>query len=287
VLRLTILMIVIVNAACGGGHSSEPPTSVADTSSSGQEATPREGTPDDSSGPKEFDLQASDTAGQARGARPSEIKPSAMEAAMRLIVVDPDAGPITGIVIKMTAPDGTSYYTEETDSEGYAEVLVPVGQKYEIEYLSLGRRNVTANVDVPASPNQNIRLTLRFRSERGRRPGADGEPQRVVLEGILFDTAKSTIRGESFPRLDRVVEYMKHRPRTRIRVAGHTDNVGNPQKNRTLSEARAKAVRDYIVSHGIDRSRVEAVGYGDQQPVATNDTEEGRSQNRRIEAVEL
>ena len=73
----------------------------------------------------------------------------------------------------------------------------------------------------------------------------------------------------------------------RIRVSGHTDNVGNPRRNQALSEARARAVREYLVSHGIDGSRVEAVGFGDQRPVASNDTEEGRQENRRIEAIEL
>ncbi len=70
-------------------------------------------------------------------------------------------------------------------------------------------------------------------------------------------------------------------------MAGHTDNVGNPRRNQQLSEQRAQAIRQYLVDHGIDGGRIEAVGYGDTQPVASNDTEEGRQQNRRIEAVEL
>ncbi|MBZ0121476.1 MAG: OmpA family protein [Sandaracinaceae bacterium] len=208
---------------------------------------------------------------------------------MRLFVVDPSTGPIAGIVIKLTAPDGSSFYTGETDSQGYAEVLVPVGRRYAIEYLSLGRRNTSANVDVGPGPNQDIRLTLRYR----RRPPSPSptspspEPERIVLDGVLFETGRAALQAESFPRLDRVVEYMTHRPSARIRVAGHTDNVGDPRRNRALSESRARAVREYLVSHGIDGSRIEAVGYGDERPVASNDTEEGRAQNRRIEAIEL
>ena len=245
-------------------------------------AEPSEGKPPPEG---EFQLQSSDTAGQAHGERPSQIQPTATHAAMRLFVVDPDAGPIPGIVIKMTAPNGTPYYTEQTDSQGYAEVLVPAGQRYEMEYLSLGRRNTTASVTVREGPNQNIRLTLRYR-RRPAEPSA-GPQARVVLDGVLFGTASARIDPESYPRLDRVVEYMTHRPSTRIRVAGHTDNVGNPRRNQQLPEARARAVRDYLVSHGIDGSRIEAVSYGDQQPVASNDTEEGQRQNRRIEAIEL
>src|SRR5690606_24036860 len=120
----------------------------------------------------EFRTQASETAGEARGEHPSEIKATRTEAAMRLFVVAPETGPIEGTVIKLTAPDGTSYYTGATDAEGYGEVLVPVGQRYEIEYLSLGRRNITASVEVSDKPNQNIRLTLRYHRER--RAAQDG-----------------------------------------------------------------------------------------------------------------
>jgi OOP family OmpA-OmpF porin len=109
----------------------------------------------------------------------------------------------------------------------------------------------------------------------------------LVLDGILFESGRATLQAESAPRLDRVVEYMTHMTSVRIRIAGHTDNVGDPRRNQALSEARAQAVREYLVTHGIDGSRVEAVGYGDTQPVASNDTEEGRAQNRRIEAIEL
>jgi OOP family OmpA-OmpF porin len=108
-----------------------------------------------------------------------------------------------------------------------------------------------------------------------------------VLEGILFETGSATIDPSSNPRLDRVVEYMTHMTSVRIRIAGHTDNVGNAQRNRALSQTRAEAVRAYLVAHGVDEARVEAVGYGDSQPVASNDTDAGRQQNRRIEATEL
>ncbi|MDQ3031360.1 MAG: OmpA family protein [Myxococcota bacterium] len=285
-LQLTVIAMSLTTA-CGGSQpaASEP---TAEESRQGESS---------SSGGDEFQLSSSDTAGEARGERPSEIVATATEAAMRLFVVDPESGPTSGVVIKMTAPDGQAYYTRETDSQGYAEVLVPAGQRYELEYLSLGRQSARARVEVPAGPNQDIRLTLRHRRWRpparvavAPQPGETApppEPQGLVLEGILFDSGRATLQAESNPRLDRVVEYMTHMPNVRIRIAGHTDNVGNPRTNQALSEQRAGAVRDYLVSHGIDASRIEAVGYGDQQPVASNDSEEGRQQNRRIEAIEL
>ena len=89
------------------------------------------------------------------------------------------------------------------------------------------------------------------------------------------------------PRLDHVYEYLAHKRSARIEISGHTDNVGNPKANKDLSQRRAQACRDYLVGKGIDAARIVAVGKGDEAPVAPNDTEEGRRQNRRIEATEL
>jgi outer membrane protein OmpA-like peptidoglycan-associated protein len=291
--RLQLIAITMSLAtACGSSPSTEPASgSGSGAGTSGQEQAGQEQGSGTTAAGDEFQLRSSDTAGQAHGESPSEIEATATHAAMRLFVVDPEAGPLPGIVIKMTGPDGTAYYTGQTDAVGYAEVLVPVGQRYALEYLALGRRTATAQVEVPAGPNQDIRLTLRHRQRRRPAPEAatpsDAEPERLVLEGILFDSGRATLQAESNARLDRVVEYMTHMTSARIRISGHTDNVGNAQRNQALSQSRAEAVRDYLVSHGIDGSRVESVGYGDQRPVATNDTEEGRAQNRRIEAEEL
>lgn len=278
-----VMLATTVAAACGG---SQPAAEVASSEPAAQPAAPAQDAPtqggEEPGRESEFRLSPSQDAEHAHGERPSEIRATATHAAMRLFVVDPEAGPIAGVVVKLTAPDGSVYYTRETDSHGYAEVLVPAGQRYEIEYLSLGRRNTTASVNVPEGPNQDIRLTMRYRR---RRP--QGESAGIVLDGVLFASGSARLDPASYPRLDRVVEYMRHLPRTRIRIEGHTDNVGNPQRNLRLSEARARAVRDYLVARGIDGSRIEAVGFGDQRPIAPNDTEEGRRQNRRIEAYEL
>ena len=227
----------------------------------------------------EFQLQDTHTAKGAHGATASKIRPTKTEAAMKLFVVDKDKGPVKGVVIFLTGPDKTKYYADPTDSEGYAEVLVPVGQTYDITYLSLGRREIAATVPVADEPNQSVKLTLRYKREVVERP--------FILAGVNFDTAKATIRPESFPHLDAVVEFMTHKKNARVEISGHTDNVGNAQANKTLSEKRAQACRNYIVSKGIDKKRLDAVGFGDERPLAPNDTDEGRQMNRRIEAKEL
>lgn len=288
---VAIAALVTFAAGSGTGCSASRSSGPASDSKPVAESPRQEG--GDPAPEGEFQLQKSQTAKHAHGERPSEMKATRTHTAMRLFVTDADAGPIAGIVIKLTAPDGTAYYTAETDSQGYAEVLVPIGQRYELEYLSLGRRDVTAQVEVPPKPNQNLRLTLRYRGWRGRAKGAENEPpqppnpQRFVMDGVVFESGRATIRPESYARLESVVEYMTHKPSTRIQVSGHTDSVGDAKNNQALSEARAKAVREYLVSKGIDGGRIEAVGYGDQRPVASNESEEGRQQNRRIEAIEL
>ncbi|HEU5074129.1 MAG TPA: OmpA family protein [Polyangiaceae bacterium] len=272
--------------ACGGGQPAEAPSAEGGPEPVENDAAPEPetsgsaATEPGASQANTFALKDSDTAKDARGATESKIKPTKTEAAMKFIVVDKDKGPIQGLVVSLSAA-GKTYYTAETDETGYAEVLVPVGQKYDLVYLSLGGKDVAASVPVSNEPNQNIKLTLRYKGyEKEKEP-------RFVLSGVEFDTGKATIRPESFPRLDSVVEYMLHKKSAKIEISGHTDNKGNAKTNKTLSEKRAQACRDYLISKGIDGSRIQAIGYGDERPIAPNTTEEGRQQNRRIEAAEL
>lgn len=106
---------------------------------------------------------------------------------------------------------------------------------------------------------------------------------KVVLNNIFFETASSQIQRESVPELEKLVNLLKRAPDLRIEVSGHTDNTGNPQSNQKLSEDRAKSVKEYLISKGIAASRIEAKGYGQEQPIATNNSVEGRARNRRTE----
>lgn len=107
--------------------------------------------------------------------------------------------------------------------------------------------------------------------------------KRIVLRGVRFDFDKSAIRADSRPVLDAAVDALKENPNVRISVEGHTDNVGTDLYNEKLSVRRAEAVFRYLVNHGIAPERMEVVGYGESRPVATNDTESGRAENRRVE----
>ena len=102
---------------------------------------------------------------------------------------------------------------------------------------------------------------------------------------INFDTGKSTIKPESKPIIAQIVQMLKANPKLNIGVEGHTDNVGNPKSNKTLSDERAKSVVAAIVAQGVDAKRLSTAGYGQDKPVADNKTEEGRAKNRRVELI--
>jgi outer membrane protein OmpA-like peptidoglycan-associated protein len=104
-----------------------------------------------------------------------------------------------------------------------------------------------------------------------------------VLQGITFRVGTVELEPASLPVLDDAARILLENPALRVRITGHTDSLWVPEANLVLSKRRAEAVRDYLVSKGIDRSRLEATGRGETQPIQDNGTREGRAANRRIE----
>lgn len=105
----------------------------------------------------------------------------------------------------------------------------------------------------------------------------------VVLNNIFFDFNKATLRPESTNELDRIVKLLAENPKIVVEISGHTDNIGSAAYNKKLSGERAKSVVDYLISKGIEATRLSYKGYGFDQPIAPNDTEVGRQMNRRTE----
>ena len=109
----------------------------------------------------------------------------------------------------------------------------------------------------------------------------------VRLKNIYFDFDKTTLKSESFVELNKVVDFLKQNPKVSIEIAGHTDSKGSDTYNANLSQGRSQSVVDYLVSQGIDRERLQAHGYGESKPIDSNETEEGRANNRRVEFTVL
>jgi len=108
----------------------------------------------------------------------------------------------------------------------------------------------------------------------------------VILDKVFFDTNKSTIQKRSLPLLRQVARVLSGQPRiTKLRVEGHTDSQGDDGKNMTLSQARAEAVRAFLISEGIAPERLDSQGYGEEKPISTNASAKGRADNRRVEFV--
>ncbi len=150
-------------------------------------------------------------------------------------------------------------------AKGYAEGTgvadVAEGEENEVVYIRLRRGNKTAEYDGKT-------LT---------------EGESVVMNNILFDQGSATLRAESKGELDKIIRFMQSNPGAEIELSGHTSSEGEATLNRSLSYKRVKSCKDYIISKGIDTGRILAVGYGPDRPVASNASEDGRAQNRRVE----
>jgi outer membrane protein OmpA-like peptidoglycan-associated protein len=102
---------------------------------------------------------------------------------------------------------------------------------------------------------------------------------------INFDSGKATIKKESMPIVEQIIEMMKQAKDIKLSVEGHTDSDGSNESNQKLSEARTKAVVDAIVKGGIDAARLSSAGFGEEKPIADNSTAEGKAKNRRVELI--
>lgn len=105
----------------------------------------------------------------------------------------------------------------------------------------------------------------------------------LATRAIRFETGKASLKSSSFAVLDKIASILNRYPNYNVSIAGHTDSVGNSDNNRILSEERAKACFNYLLSKGFESSRISFIGYGETQPIATNSTKEGRRLNRRVE----
>jgi outer membrane protein OmpA-like peptidoglycan-associated protein/tetratricopeptide (TPR) repeat protein len=166
--------------------------------------------------------------------------------------------------------------TNSNSSSGRYLLSLPSGKNYGISVKAEGYLFHSENFNIPATTGYQEVIKDVILSKVG-------VGNKIVLKNIFFDYNKSTLRPESYPELDRLKTLLDSYSDMRIEIGGHTDNRGSLKYNTDLSQARAKAVVDYLVNTGIARDRLEYKGYAYLQPIDTNDTDEGRQQNRRVE----
>lgn len=161
-------------------------------------------------------------------------------------------------------------------STGKYLVSLPAGINYGIAVKAEGFLFYSANFDLPDTSRYSV-----VEKNVALQPLDIGS--RIVLRNIFFDFNKATLRVESTAELDRLINLLTTYSSLKIEISGYTDNKGSADYNQKLSESRAKSVVDYLVAHGIPSARLTFKGYGKDDPIATNDNEDGRQQNRRTE----
>ena len=164
--------------------------------------------------------------------------------------------------------------TTLSSSNGFT-ILIPAIDVYTVKIEAKGYISVLEKLDIRNYEMRDLEMTFKLQ------PVEVGTV--VNLESVLFDRGTSVLLPESNSELDLIVSFMKSNPNVKIELSGHTDNRGDPTDNIRLSQDRVNTVRMYMISQGIDGKRITGKGYGGQRPIASNDSEETRKLNRRVE----
>ena len=174
--------------------------------------------------------------------------------------------------------------TLKSDRKSNVKFPAPDG-RYEKEIQKLGWYMITTSA--PGYLNSNDSVSVAFPDVSPVEKDIYLHPIEVGvtvrLKNIYFDFDKTTLKKESFTELNKVVEFLKQNSSVEIEIGGHTDAKGSDDYNLNLSQGRSQSVVDYLISQGIESSRLTAQGYGEGRPLDTNGTEEGRAVNRRVE----
>lgn len=179
-----------------------------------------------------------------------------------------------------------AYNDLKTDEEMGTASSDPTNGEYKIvlPYGTIYSFRAAKQEFYPVSDNINVsNITEYAEIERNLYLSPIEVGQTIRLNNIFFDNNESTLKEESFAELNRLVELLKENKKMKISLGGHTDNVGSDAYNLKLSDDRVNSVIKYVTENGIDASRLSGKGYGETKPIATNDTDEGKALNRRVE----
>jgi len=201
------------------------------------------------------------------------LSPTEDKALLNLKVTNFSQKPLAGEMVIFISKKDKKKYQIQTAKDGTAKILLPEGHIYDIQYRDFMEQQEYSTIEIPAQPGAfTYDLTIKF------------EPAKTyTLKNVHLETGSATLTNDSYVALNNLYEALKAKPNLVIEIAGHTDNIGKYENNLTLSQERANSVKKYLVSKGINENRIIAKGYADTQPIASNNTEEGRAKNRRTE----
>lgn len=202
--------------------------------------------------------------------------PTDKDALLTVIAQNSDSTVREGEQIFFEAVKSKKMFSGITNDSGRFYLLVPKGDSYNVRYKNFQDSVDYNKFEIPEFKGK-VTMTFTLTIEKTSESGS------YKLKNVHFDTGKATLRPESFVALNDLAEFLTHKKKIVLEVAGHTDDVGDDEANMKLSQARAETVMKYLTGKGIAKERLTARGYGETQPAATNDSDEGRQLNRRTE----
>jgi outer membrane protein OmpA-like peptidoglycan-associated protein len=212
---------------------------------------------------------------------PEEMRPTPTVIVSGIVSNAKTAEKVSAYVIVEDLNSGELIAVNKSNSAtGKYLVVLPAGRNYSVSANKEAFLFYSQSFEVPDNARyQEIKKDIALKPiEKGAK---------VVMNNIFFETAKATLSPQSRLELEKAIDLMKKNPTMIIEVGGHTDDVGEDALNMKLSGERARSVRDYLVKGGIPGARIQAKGYGELNPVAANDNDEGRKTNRRTEFIIL
>ena len=211
---------------------------------------------------------------------PNELKPRPVALISGKVYDKTTGAPVQADIVYEVLQTGKEYGIAQADGQGNYKIILPSGSHYGFLASSKGYLPVHENLDLDSlDAYREIKRNLYLV------PFRKGE--KMTLNNVFFEFDQSELKKESFNELNRIAEFLKDKDSVIIELSGHTDNKGGDDYNLSLSQKRAEAVKSYLVSKGVPDNRLVAKGYGKSAPVTTNNTEEGRLQNRRVEFLIL
>ncbi|MFN6944355.1 MAG: OmpA family protein [Cytophagaceae bacterium] len=206
-----------------------------------------------------------------------DLKPTDKLALVTFYVTDFDMLPEKEAEIELINTVDQKIIKGLTDIEGVFKILLSEGDSYQLTVKKYQGEFDFGIMEIPVMPGAlQFDQTLKIKV-------VTNYTRTFTLENVYFETNKFDLKKESFPALEGLLETLNFNPKMKIEIAGHTDSVGDQAANQLLSQRRADAIRQWLLSKGISPDRILSKGYGAAKPVADNATAEGRQLNRRTE----
>ncbi|RAW03223.1 OmpA family protein [Pseudochryseolinea flava] len=199
-------------------------------------------------------------------------------------IIDKATGkPLGAKIVYERLPDGKDVGIAQSNPEtGEYEIRLPAGQLYGVRAEAAGKISESQSLDLRDVKTDKVIEHSDFSLSPIEVADAK-ENVVIVMNNVFFEFDKATLKAESYPELDRIVDFLKSKETIEIEISGHTDAVGEESYNLGLSQRRANSVRQYLTGKGVPSERIKAVYFGETRPVDSNETKEGRRKNRRVE----